>query len=153
MLQFVKSLLRLAVLLVLMPLLCQAKQAITSNPSPSQVVVQVLDGRNGKPIKKNSGDSIRDAVQKNYRTNGDGKVVVRISGTEKEVAVWLPDFFIDCYGDEANAGQVERFSVSKVLSIGVVSANNCGPDHRDHPTPRVLIVYMRKMTRKERRLI
>jgi hypothetical protein len=149
-----KLLLNTALLFSLAGILCPAEQPNTSNPAVNEIIVRVLNGTDGKPIKNEVlGVLLGNGRPKNYRTDRNGEVFLSIAGVQtREIQVWLTNFYIDCetYGDES--GQSVSFSLDEITSKGTVAANRCGQDRRQ-PSPGILIVYRRKMTRKERRLI
>jgi hypothetical protein len=123
------------------------------SPVINEIVVRVLSGQNGKPIKHQPlGSRLGSDLQKN-RTDDNGEVVISIGGSQaREIEVWLINFYIDCatYGNED--GQNPRFSLDEIASRGITGENRCGRNQAS-PAPGVLIVYARKMTRKERRLV
>jgi hypothetical protein len=127
---------------------------VSGGAALDQIVVRVLNGKNGKPIRHETlGTLLEAGPLKGYRTDAYGEVVLTISGhNEKEIQVALTNFYIDCgiYGNDD--GQRTKFSLDEIASKGIVAENRCGPS-RANATPGVLIVYARKMTRKERHLI
>ena len=70
-----------------------------------------------------------------------------------DIAVWLTNFYIDCELPADWDGQTTRFSLSEITSKGIVAENRCGSPTREQAIPGTLIVYKRKMTRKEKHLI
>jgi hypothetical protein len=64
----------------------------------------------------------------------------------------ITNFYVECetYGNED--GQVARFSLDEIITKGLVAENRCG-GNRSNPLSGLLVVYKRKMTRKERHLL
>jgi hypothetical protein len=150
-----RVLLTATLLVAVIAALCHGEQTNTSSGLvTTKIIVRVLNGKDGKPIKHSTlGVWLSDGVKKNYRTNDDGEVVLTIGNPQaREIEVRLTNFYIDCetYGNED--GRLTRFSLDEVASKGFVAENRCGP-YRTNPMPGALIVYERKMTRKERRAI
>ena len=59
---------------------CRAKQANTSNPTANEMIVRVLNGKNGKPIKNEVlAVLLGNGPQKNYRTDRNGEVSLSIA--------------------------------------------------------------------------
>jgi hypothetical protein len=132
-----------------------ANQAtLSGGPVVNEIVVRVLNGENDRPIKHETlGSRLGSDRMKSYRTNDNGEVVVIIGGSQaRGIQVWLTNFYIDCetYGNDN--GQETTFALDEIASKGIVAENRCGRN-RANAVPGVLIVYKRKMTRKERRLI
>jgi hypothetical protein len=151
-----KPLVTAALLFVIVSTSCPAIQTNTAAESTAinHIVVRVLNGATGKPITHEiAGTRLGNDTQKNYRTDHNGEVVLTIGASQaKDVEVWLTNFYIDCetYGNED--GQIARFSLDEIISKGLVAENRCG-GIRLNPLPGLLIVYKRKMTRKERHLL
>jgi len=134
-----------------------SQQTNPSHADAKKIVIQVLNGKNNKPMKR-TRMSIRlgDNPQQVFRTDSKGDFVLDIGGAEpQEFRPWVSDdFYVDCGRnvDDTVAAWETRYSIDEIISKGLVAQNNCGAN-RANPTPGVLIVYTRKMTLKERRLI
>jgi hypothetical protein len=84
-------------------------------------------------------------------TDRNGEVVLTIGASQaKDVEVWLTNFYIDC--ETYEDGQNARFSLDEIIAKGLVAENRCG-GNRSNSLPGLLVVYKRKMTRKERHLL
>lgn len=154
MLRFMRLLLTAAILLVCVVIWCPAAQTNAPDSVANRLVVRLLNGKNGKPIKHETlGARLDKNRQANVRTDQNGEVVLAVGEAEpRAIRIWLVNFFIDCgtYGDDGY--RETQFSIDEIASKGIVAENRCGQD-RANPTPGVLIVYARKMTSKEKRLI
>lgn len=133
------------------------EQTNPTHADAKKIVIQVLNGRNNKPMEhKRMSIRLGDNPQQVFRTDSKGDFVLEGSGAEpRELRLWVSDnFYVDCGRnvDDTVAAWETRYSIDEIISKGLAAQNNCGAN-RASPTPGALIVYTRKMTLKERRLI
>jgi hypothetical protein len=108
------------------------------------VVVQVLDGRSGKPVKKGTVIQIAfpdEAVHRllGLHTDRHGEVEVDTEGAK--------DFQVGAVGyvscrEGSSVAQPEKYSVEEVIRIGAVGPNHCG-QALDQPQSGRLILYVK----------
>lgn len=121
------------------------------------IVVQALDGRNGKPLANQhllvftglSGDAVKShAEHTGLTTNKDGIGTLTIYPAETQwIQVWT-DGRVLCQLDP-NQGS---FSVATIMSKGLSTPNTCS-DYVREPTPSHFIIFARpaRFTEKTRR--
>jgi hypothetical protein len=125
-----------------------------ADAQPQKVTIHVLDGRNGKPLKSQSllvftgisNDAVRGHAhhsETNTDRSGIGTYLVNTSET-RFLQVFVNELVL-CY---PNPNQ-SSFSVSEIMSKGLVTANTCGSSVKG-PTPGHLIVFARKPTFSEK---
>jgi hypothetical protein len=130
--------------------LCPAQSA-SSDQSVHKITVRFLNGKTGKPIKDDVpnfwfGDTIGAM---NYPTNSKGEVILRATGTDKEIRV-LPNLYADCrFKSDTPTGRLIEYSVQEIDAHGIVSDNVCGTHHIS-PIPGVLVIYVRPRTFMEK---
>ena len=139
-------------------------QAQTGNPPRSigltKVVIRVLDGKSGKPVKNLDINVYLDHSKSPMfpfpRTDSKGETVVDLAGIEPPQLALFPADLVDCRFDRLwpTAGPETPFgvfySLAEIGSKGVVAENSCS-SKRAIPTPGVLVIYVRKLTSKEKR--
>jgi len=113
----------------------------------TDIVVQALDGRNGKPLVNQhllvftglSSDAVKShAEHTGLTTNNDGVGTLTIYPTETQwIQVWA-DGRILCQQDPNQSS----FSVATIMSKGVATPNTCSALVRE-PTPGHFIVFAR----------
>jgi hypothetical protein len=113
----------------------------------NRIVVQVVDGRNGKPLANQhllvfAGESPEGVrLQKEHFqlvTDNDGLADLPIaSGTVQWIQVW-PDWHILCQ----KTPNREAFSVTEILSTGLSTPNACG-SVRQELRPGHFVVFAR----------
>jgi hypothetical protein len=134
--------LQIAMSLILLSSICPAQNA-------SSIVIQFLNGKNGKPISDKQvtielgkgGAFFRDADSK-------GKIVLDIGNGETRELRVRPDYYFDCRfkHDQMGLGGLEsEYSLDEIISKGVVGNNFCGKPHV-LATPGVLTLYLRPRT-------
>jgi hypothetical protein len=138
-----------------MLLLCSAGRAQNSAmEQPLKISVQVLDGRNGKPLKNQqllvftgrTSDAVKShAEHTGLITDKAGTGVLVIYPSETQWLQVFADWRVLCYPN-ANQGS---FSVSEIMSKGVVTPNGCSAFMRK-PTPGRFIVFARPAHLMER---
>jgi hypothetical protein len=116
--------------------------------------IEVLDGRNGKPITEThllvfAGDTVEGLRQHSHHfdlhTNKSGSAkLVLTSDSFKFVQVWV-DGMILCQS-QANAVSV---NLGQVLAIGPLAPNECGNMHMSS-APGQLLVFARPATLREK---
>lgn len=111
------------------------------------IVVQVLDGRNGKPLADQhvlvftgmSSDAVKTQAQHTgLTTDKDGIGTLTIYPGETQQLQVFTDGRIPCF---PNPNQ-SSFSVSDIMSKGLVTPNNCSALVRE-PSPGRFIVFAR----------
>jgi hypothetical protein len=134
---------------------CPAQRMNPPHAVASKVAIRLLNGKNGRPIKhKGVWIRIGENPQEVYRTDSNGEIVVSFGESQaRGFQLWVQDFYIDCsaFGDDTAAWET-KYSTDEIISKGIAAANKCGGNHAN-PTPGLLIVYTRKITPKEKRLI
>ncbi len=111
------------------------------------MVVQAVDGRNGKPLANQhllvfGGESPESVKQhkKQFKlvTDKDGLADLTIAPSDiQRIQVWV-EWHVLCQS-EPNS---KSYSVAEVLSSGVSTPNTCGPSVREL-TPGHFVVYAR----------
>jgi len=113
----------------------------------AHVVLRILDGRNGKPLVNQrllvfAGKTLEAVRQHENKfelvTGKNGMADLRIPSPEiKQIQVWV-DFRVLCQSKP----NTRSFSIAKILSKGVSTPNECGPQ-RVQPAPGQFIVFAR----------
>jgi hypothetical protein len=126
---------------------------IPSEKAHAIIVIRLLNGNNGKPIKHEGlAIVLGDNPQEDFRADSRGELILDLSKSHpRDLRAWMFSYYMDCRskGDMNVAGAV-RYSLDEITSKGIVAENDCGKIHAS-PTPGVLVLYMRPMTFKERR--
>jgi hypothetical protein len=113
----------------------------------SDITVQVLDGRNGKPVADQhvlvftglSSDAVKThAIHTGVTTDKYGVGTLTIYPGETQWLQVFTDGHIPCFPNPVEAS----FSVSDIMSKGLVTANNCSALVRE-PSPGHLIIFAR----------
>ncbi|MES2222220.1 MAG: hypothetical protein V4587_14795 [Acidobacteriota bacterium] len=111
------------------------------------ITVQVLDGRNGKPLADqhvlvftgtSSGAVKSHAEHTGLTTGKDGVGTLTIFPSETQWLQVFTDGRIPCFADPNQAS----FSVSEIMSKGLVTPNNCSKLMRE-PSPGHFIIFAR----------
>lgn len=116
-------------------------------PKSVDISVQVLDGRNGKPIPNQrvlvfvggSSEAVKShAEHTDLTTDKDGVGTLRVHPDQTQwIQVWA-DARVLCYPDPNQSS----FSVDAIMSAGVVTPNSCSGVTKD-PAPGHLIIFAR----------
>lgn len=116
-------------------------------PKSVDIAVQVLDGRNGKPIPNQrvlvfvggSSEAAKShAEHTDLTTDKDGLGTLRIYPNQRQwIQVWA-DGRVLCYPDPNQSS----FDVDTIMSTGVVTPNSCSGVMKD-PAPGQLIIFAR----------
>jgi hypothetical protein len=125
-------------------------QTKESEPTRERIILRLRDGRPGFPIwaeYPNVWVARQEGV--NPATNWKGEIVVDVTGAVPRELRFLPNWHADCRyeGDLQNGWQV-KYSITEILSKGVVGENVCGKKQAK-PVPGVLVLYVRPRTLKE----
>jgi len=125
--------------------------SIQANP-PRTIIVQVLNGKTGKPIKGEAPNiwigNVKDPV--NPRTDSKGEIALEIGQAQPAEIRVMGNYYMDCRRRENQELMMNvRYSLTEIIAKGVVSENGCGQS-RTNPIPGKLILYMRPMTFKEK---
>ena len=105
----------------------------------------ILNGKNGKPIKDEVPNVwfAGDKDPNNPHTDLSGEILVKVQSAEILV---LPNLYVDCrFKGDSTAGRNVKYSVEKIIKIGIVNNNVCGK-YLASPTPGVLVLYVRPRT-------
>jgi len=111
------------------------------------ITVQVLDGRNGKPLTDQhvlvftgpSSDAVKTHAQHTgVTTDKDGMGTLTIDSAETQWLQVFADGRIPCFPNPNQAS----FSVSDIVSKGLVTPNNCSALVRE-PSPGHFIIFAR----------
>ncbi|HEX4020904.1 MAG TPA: hypothetical protein VHX63_07160 [Acidobacteriaceae bacterium] len=111
------------------------------------ITVQVLDGRNGKPLKDQhvlvftglSSSAVKTHAQHTgVTTDKDGMGTLTIYPTETQWLQVFTDGRIPCFADPNQAS----FSVSDIMSKGLVTPNTCSSLMKE-PSPGHFIIFAR----------
>lgn len=117
----------------------------------NKIVVRVLNGKNGKPIKHDTPNIwLGSETHINPKTDSNGEIVVDIREVDpKEIRV-MPNVYADCrFRDDHMSGMKVKYSLDEIIDKGVVAKNLCGKNVAS-PIPGVLILYVRPRTFKEK---
>ncbi len=120
----------------------------SQQPTPSNgytITIRVLNGKTGKPVKDEKPNvSLGDpADPTNPATDSNGEIHLHISSQHPKTLGFLPNYYVDCRYKR------EEFSIDEIIAKGIVTGNLCGKAHIE-PTPGVLVVYVRKMSFREK---
>lgn len=116
-------------------------------PKALDITVQVLDGRNGKPLADQhvlvftgpSSDAVKTHAQHTgVTTDKDGMGTLTIYPAETQWLQVFADGRIPCFPNPNQAS----FSVSDIMSKGLVTPNNCSSLVRE-PSPGHFIFFAR----------
>jgi len=116
-------------------------------PKNVDIAVEVLDGRNGKPIPNQrvlvfvgaSSEAAKShAEHMDVTTDNDGLGTLSVHPDQTQwIQVWA-DGRVLCYPDPNQSS----FSVDKIMSAGIVTPNSCSEVVKD-PMPGHLIIFAR----------
>jgi hypothetical protein len=120
-----------------------------------QIVVQVVDGSTGDPVRDRhltvyAGDSPDAAVQGKMHlqafTNKDGRALLKAPAGARWIQVWPDENVWALCQAEA---KTKSFSVDTILSTGLQAPNMCGSLARK-VGPGELVIYARRPTLSEK---
>jgi len=118
------------------------------------ITVQVLDGRNGKPLADQhvlvftgmSSNAVKThAAHTGLTTDKDGVGMLTIYPAETQWLQVFADGRVVCYPDPNQSS----FSVETIMSKGLATPNNCSALVRE-PTPGHFIVFARLASFREK---
>jgi hypothetical protein len=137
---------RIGIVLLSLLVLCPAQQTSVGS---GKIILRMLNGKTGKPIRRPDianiwlGDAKELSLQ---RTDAKGEIAIDIGDVHPFEIRFLPDTYADCrYKGDQIRGRLVRYSLTDIISKGVVGENLCG-NTRVSPTPGVLVVYVRPRT-------
>jgi hypothetical protein len=126
-----------------------AAQNASERPDTVNVTVRLLNGKSGKPIKKDFpnigvGDT---GCRGNPKTDTRGEVVLSVDIKRDRYIRASPNYYADCRvkDDQYNTIDETKYSLEDIFVHGIVSNNFCGKS-RVAPTPGVLVIYVRPRT-------
>jgi hypothetical protein len=117
-----------------------AQQTSVPEAVANKIIVQLLNGKNGKPIKRESPNiwlgNAKDPTNPQTDSKGEILLEIKLSG----------NYYVDCRlrGNRRAAMNV-KYSLNEVVSKGIVTENDCGKSRVD-PIPGRLVLYLRPMT-------
>jgi hypothetical protein len=112
-----------------------------------EITLQVLDGRNGKPLANQrvlvftgvSSSAVKtQAAHTDVTTDKDGIGLLTINPAETQWLQIFPDGRVLCYPDPNQTS----FRVSEIISKGLVTSNNCSRLVNE-PSPGHFIIFAR----------
>jgi hypothetical protein len=107
---------------------------------PQTVVVQILNGRNGKPVSKVrvwvSLDDSRDKQPLDLKTDGQGEVQFETNGAK--IFQMSPVGVVPCREHQWIAPI--DYSIEDILQTGIVTRNDCG--HSNPASSRGRLIYI-----------
>jgi hypothetical protein len=135
----------LLIVLCSAPILCQAQRS---------VVVQVLNGKNGKPIRDRKFNVwLGDGGMLLLDTDAAGKIQLDVANVQPPKVRVNPNTRFDCRNKrDFGSGYKIEYSLDEILSKGIVGTNLCGSRTRA-PVPGVLVIYLRPRTFIEKFMI
>jgi len=123
--------------------------AASQNTANQNIVLHVLNGKNGKPISREhlliylgtSADDVRLGKKLvNLETDDSGLATLSLgSNPESLIKVWVDHFKTLCQKDSPNK---TNFSIQEILKTGLSTPNNCGKV-KANPTPKHFFVFVR----------
>jgi len=128
------------------------QQASVPKAGVNKIVLRVLNGKSGKPIKHDSPSIWLGNTQHpmNPPTDSKGEIMVDIHEAEPREIRVMPNWYADCrFRDDHAAGMKVRYPLDEIIAKGVVAENVCGKSLAN-PVPGVLILYVRPRTLKEK---
>jgi hypothetical protein len=132
------------VLLLLLPL-CPAQETAGSS---AKVIIRLLNGKTGKPIRRHDTANVwlGDGDNQLLQTGPKGEITIDASNVRPSEIRFLPNTYFDCrFQRDGTSGRYVKYSVEQIISKGIVGENSCGETHIS-PTPGVLVVYVRPRT-------
>jgi hypothetical protein len=137
-----------ALLLAFIAVESSAQQTSVPEAVANKIIVQLLDGKNGKPIKRESPNiwlgNAKDPT--NPQTDSKGEILLEIGQVKPKEIKLSGNYYVDCRlrGNRRAAMNV-KYSLNEVVSKGIVTENDCGKSRVD-PIPGRLVLYLRPMT-------
>jgi hypothetical protein len=140
---------RVALLLLTFPAFqCSAQQVTSPSASSNRIIIRLLNGRNGKPIRGENPNIWlgNPAKVPASQTDSMGEIALDIGDVRPREIRFRGNYFVDCRGKtQREVPQNIKYSLDEILTTGMVSENDCGKS-RVTPTPGVLILYLRPRT-------
>jgi hypothetical protein len=140
-----------ALLVAIVAVECFAQQTSAPNSTSNEIILQLLNGKNGKTIKDES-PSIWLGNDKWFinpipRTDSKGEILLEIGQAKPQEIRVMGNYYVDCRprGNDKEATMKVRYSLNEIVSKGIVTENDCGKSRVD-PIPGRLILYLRPMT-------
>ena len=127
-----------------------ASQQPTAPDNGYTITIRVLNGKTGKPVKDEKPNvSLGDAGDPtNPATDSNGEIHLHITSRHRSLG-FLPNYYVDCRYKKDQPSPNGTFSIDEIVSKGIVTGNLCGKAHIE-PVPSVLVVYVRKMSFREK---
>ena len=115
-----------------------------------QITVQLLDGRNGHPLKNQVLDlwfgNHPSAAPLQARTGQNGTAVVNVP-EDARTFVAAGEWSADCRGgNQPGESYIDAtvYAITAVMSTGIVAENRCG-ETSQHPVPGTFTFFVRPM--------
>ena len=139
---------KLTCVLTLLPLLFIA---LLSQAQETTITVQLLNGKNGKPITdRNFNIWIGDTGNVLHGTDSQGEINLDVSKAKPRTIRVLPDFRFDCRSNrDFGRGDRIEYPLDEILSKGVIGENLCGKA-TSRRQPGVLVIFVRPRTLMEK---
>jgi hypothetical protein len=140
------------VLFTLVAVRVAARPPIDQDAASSKVVLRLLNGKNGKPLR-NEYPSVwlGNASYINPKTDANGEIALDISRVQPRTVRVFGNYYVDCRprGSDKQTPMNVSYSLDEIVATGIVTENDCGKYHVG-PIPGVLVLYLRPMTFKEK---
>jgi hypothetical protein len=133
---------------VLVAVRSPAQQPTAQDAGSSKIVVRLLNGKNGKPLRNEYPNIwLGNASGINPKTDANGEITVDISRVQPRTVRVLGNYYVDCRprGSNKLAAMNVSYSLDEIIAKGIETENDCGKSQVD-PIPGVLVLYLRPMT-------
>jgi hypothetical protein len=133
-------------------LLCAAQQHPPSVAEGDTLIIRLLNGKTGKPVKNSVINVWLEDAQiaaLNPTTDSNGEIHLRIADAQSRTLRFLPGDSVDCRYKKGQLFEPVKFPIQEILSHGVVAPNLCG-NATAKPTPGVLVIFVRNLTFMEK---
>lgn len=114
--------------------------------SNRKIVLQLLNGKNGKPIRDENINVWLGNVQSWPTADSQGEVMLDFSHAQPSEIRVMPNYRFDCrFKADAMGGRSVKYSLNEIITKGIVGENLCGKISA-LPRPGVLTLFVRPRT-------
>ena len=133
-------------------LLCAAQQHRPSVAEGDTLIIRLLNGKTGKPVKNSVINVWLEDTQVaalNPTTDSNGEIHLRTANAQRKTLRFLPGNSVDCRYQKGQLFEPVKFPIQEILSHGVVAPNLCG-NATATPSPGLLVIFVRNLTLMEK---
>ena len=130
---------QIVLLVFMLAILCPAQQ--------TKIVIRLMNGKSGKPIRDRSFNVwLGNRQMSLLNADSKGEIELDVASVEPHELRVSPNTKFDCRSKhDFSRGDLIKYSLNDIISKGVVGENLCGKAAA-LPTPGVLTIFLRART-------